>query len=360
MTSNNGFDVLQRSAAASGHPRLSPWDDLPLHNSATVLASSAPPQGNWAERYYFNLLRPTGEIAAVLGAGIYPGSGIAECYFCRIEGHKQHNVRVCQPLPLPGEQRCAAPFSLRCIAPMDTWEATVAVDGGRFEGRYNAITKPYHYSKVAVPASTPGGPVDDYQHVVAAGCWDLETLQGSADTADFLCIRDRTWGTRTRRQRLHNWLVFEVDGACLNVYHQERADGTVIYSESGVAWPDGRTERLQVQAYDFNFDPHTREARSGFFELAGGGGKLRLEYVTIGRGIRLNGAGYDDSQGERAPGTQTDLYDLSDPDEARRSGRGTIDIGARATITGAWRGVGMGVVESAVARDHVRFGSRIG
>jgi hypothetical protein len=158
---------------------------------------------------------------------------------------------------------------------------------------------------------------------------------------------------------LHNWLVFEVDGICLNVYRQERADGSIICSEGGIAWPDGRTERLQVTDYDFIFDPRTREARGGYFALSGDNGELRLEYETIGRGIRLSGAGYDDSQGGRASGAQIDCYDLSDPDVARRTGRGTTDIGARVIISGMIRGKGLGVVESAVARDHLRFGDKI-
>lgn len=338
---------------------MSPWDDLPLHNQATVLAAAETPPDNWAERYYFNVLRPNGEIAAILGAGIYPRNGIAECYFCRIEDGTQHNARACQPLAGADRRSTPAPFSLRCVSAMHTWDALVNTEGARFAGRYSALTQPYHYSTVAIPASVAGGPFDDWQHLVAAGRWDIETFSGNDGGNDFLCIRDRTWGLRTRRTRLHHWMVFEIDGVCINILHQERADGSILYSEGGIAWPDGRNERLRVEAYGFDFDSNTREARSGFFDLSGDGGDVRLEYVTIGVGIRLNGAGYDDSQGERAAGVQTDSYELGNPAVARDSGRGVIDIGGRAEVTGAWRGRGIGVVESAVARDHVRFGDQI-
>ncbi len=358
MANTDGIDVLQAPTMAGGEPRLSVWDDLPVHDRASVLAASAPAQDNWAERYYFNVLRGSGEIAAILGAGIYPQRGVAECYFCRLEGSKQHNVRACQPLSRDHRSDQQA-FSLRCITPMSTWDATVAVDGGRFDARYSALTKPYHYSKVAIAASEPGGPYDDWQHVVAAGRWDIKTLQGNDVTDDYRCIRDRTWGVRTRRLRLHNWLVFEIDGVCINVLHQERADGSTLYSEGGVAWADGRNERLSVSAFEFEFDPYTREARAGTFDLRGDNGELRLEYETVGLGIRLNGAGYDDSQGARAAAVQSDIYELSEAETARRTGRGTIDIGARVRVTGAWRGEGTGVVESAIARDHARFGAHI-
>ena len=359
MSIEDGIDVLQRPAAGSEIARLSRWDDLPLHNNAEIFAAIEPPTEHWAERYYFNMLAPSGEIAGILGAGIFSRRGIAECYFCRLEGGVQHNVRACQPLPTDKITAGRPPFSLRCIAPMHTWDAVVDVAGNNFAGRYRAVTEPYHYSPVVIPASEPGGTFDDWQHVVAAGIWGIETFAGYDTVDEFLCIRDRTWGVRTRRMRLHNWLVFEMDGVCINILHQERADGSILYSEAGVARPGGINERLTVKAYDFNFDPSTREARSGYFDLSGDTGDLRLEYETVGMGIRLNGAGYDNTQGERSAGVQTDTYDLNNPDEACRSGRGTIDIGAHAQVTGAWCGEGAGVIESAVARDHVRFGERV-
>jgi hypothetical protein len=77
--------------------------------------------------------------------------------------------------------------------------------------------------------------------------------------------------------------------------------------------------------------------------------------------MRLAGAGYNDSQGERSEGSvQRDSYDLGDPEVARRTGRGTIDQGARGYVSGAWSGDGVGIVESAIARNHVRYGHQLG
>ena len=79
----------------------------------------------------------------------------------------------------------------------------------------------------------------------------------------------------------------------------------------------------------------------------------------MGTGIRLAGAGYDASQGDRGTtsGSQRDEYDLSDPAVAQSTGRGTIDAGVRAQVSGAWSAEGIGVVETAIARDHVRYGA---
>jgi hypothetical protein len=79
--------------------------------------------------------------------------------------------------------------------------------------------------------------------------------------------------------------------------------------------------------------------------------------------VRLLGAGYTPSQGdaERHEPVQTEAWDLADPALARRIGRGTIDSPARMALR--WDNgeklSGLGVTESAIARDHWRYGSQI-
>jgi hypothetical protein len=156
-------------------------------------------------------------------------------------------------------------------------------------------------------------------------------------------------------------LVRVLAGRRLTLIHQELADGSVFFSEAGAVHESGRVERLHVAGHDLRYDGETREVDWGTFTLLGDGGALRLEYQRVGRGMRLAGAGYDESQGRRdsASGTERDGYDLSDPDTAKRTGRGTIDQGVRVEVTGAWSAQGVGVVETAIARDHVKYGHQI-
>ncbi|MCW3011557.1 MAG: hypothetical protein JWO90_1961, partial [Solirubrobacterales bacterium] len=65
--------------------------------------------------------------------------------------------------------------------------------------------------------------------------------------------------------------------------------------------------------------------------------------------------------GERGgrSGLQRDSYDLADAAVARATGRGTTDCGVRVRASGAWSGEGIGVVETAVARDHVAYGGQL-
>src|SRR6516165_6252634 len=106
-------DALTRPFTA-GREVLGPWDDYPVHHSAELLGTVTPSRPNWAERFYFNLLAPSGEVLAILGGGIYPLRGMTECYFCRMDGDRQVNVRSSGRLPAPDEPVEPGPFSLRC------------------------------------------------------------------------------------------------------------------------------------------------------------------------------------------------------------------------------------------------------
>lgn len=63
-------DVLPRPAAAAVE-RLSAWDDYPIHQSSAVVGAVTPSLPGWAERFYFNVLLPSGEVA-IMGGGVYP------------------------------------------------------------------------------------------------------------------------------------------------------------------------------------------------------------------------------------------------------------------------------------------------
>lgn len=355
---SSGWEALVRP---SGGETLGAWDDYPVHQSPAPLGAVTPLLPGWAERFYFNLLRPTGEIAAIVGGGIYPVRGVSECYFCRLDGDRQLNVRAWNELPEPGSAPEAGPFSLRCDTPLRDWSVDVEVDEARFRGRFIGGPPPFLYSTLDMPASEPGGEFDLYRHFVATGHWELDVFDGGDGATEFTGVRDRTWGVRTRRIRLHNWYVFQLGDRCLTLIHQELADGSVFFSEAGVVHGDGRSQRMRVRGHDLRYDSATREVIEGRVELACADGSLHVEFERVGRALRLAGAGYDDSQGAReaASGVERDEYDLADPEVAKRTGRGTMDAGARVRVSGLWEAEGIGAVETALARNHVKYGQQI-
>ncbi len=360
LASSPVADVLARPAF-DGAERLSAWDDYPIHQSPVVESAVSPNLPGWAERFYFNVLRPTGEIVAILGGGVYPVRGVGECYFCRLDGDRQENIRAWSELPRAGAEATTGPFQIRCESPLRDWSVGIDVDDVRFKARFVGILPPYLYSVLDVPSTDAGGDFDLYRHFVAIGDWEVEDAGGLDLPANLIGVRDRTWGVRTRRIRKHNWYVFNLGDVLLTLIHQELADGSVFFSEAGAVHGDGRVERMRVVGHDLRYDPNSREVHAGSFTLAGEDGEVRLEYERVGKGIRLAGAGYDDKQGAREDpsGYERDAYDLGDPEVDKQTGRGTIDQGARVQVTGAWSGEGTGVVETAIGRDHHRYGSQI-
>jgi hypothetical protein len=355
-------DVLGRpTTAGPDGGGLSAWDDYPVHQRADVLSAIEPQAPGWAERFYFNALRPGGEIVMIVGGGVYPARGLAECYFCRLEGDRQVNVRTSQPLPAVDGGLPDGPFTLRCETPLNDWSVAVELPGERFAGRFSGSLPPHLYRTIDVPASEPGGPYDLFRHFIALGRWQLDEDAGLAGGEELIGVRDRTWGIRTRRPRLHLWSVLQVGEGCLSFKHQELADGSVMFSEAALTGPGSEVTALDIAEHDLVFDPHQRQIVRGRLAFAGEGGPRTLEFERVGTGMRLSGAGYDDSQGDRGAtsGVQRDEYDLSDPVVAARTGRGTIDAGVRARLEGTGGGDGIGVVETAIARDHVRYGADV-
>ena len=360
MPSPSPGDALARPAADGA--ALGAWDDMPVLRDAELLGAIAPAQAGWAERFYFNVLRPTGEIAAIVGAGVYPVRGVCEAYCCRMDGDVQRNVRSLHRLPRDGRPATGGAVTLTVDAPMRDWSVAVDAPDLRLAGRFAGIGEPYLYALVDVPPDEPGGPFDRFRHFIATGRWTID--EGPPDLLGqpgLLGVRDRTWGVRTRRVRWHNWYVFQLGGTCLTLMHQELADGTVRFSEAGIVHGDGRAERLDLEDIDVRFDRVTRDLRAGTVWLRCAAGPLQVAFERVGPGIRLAGAGYDDRQDERdeGHGVQHDAYDLADPDVAVRTGKGTIDGGAVVICRGALEATGIGVVESAIARDHVRFGEQV-
>lgn len=352
-------DALRRPVAAE-QETLSPWDDFPVHQSAALLSSVTPDRPAWSERFYFNVMHPTGEVAAILGGGVYPQRGVSETYFCRLDGDRQLNVRAFTPLPMPGQEVVQGPFTLRCDEPLRDWTVRVEVDDVHFAGRFRGINAPYLYEPIDVPATEPGGDLDLYRHFVATGSWDFQETAGLDISGEPLGVRDRTWGVRSRRIRWHNWCVFQLGDRMLALIHQELGDGTIMHSEAGVVTADGRSQRLKIADHDVSYDPHDRQVTRAWWDLDGEDGRVRLAYERVGLAMRLAGAGYVDTQGEgSAEAVQRDEYDLGDPEVARKTGRGTMDQGVRTQVTGAWEAEGIGVVESAIARNHVRYGDQV-
>lgn len=344
-------------------------DDYPLHQTAETLLRVSGDHPRWTERWYFNLQDAHGTLRGILGGGFYPQAGVLEVYACVLVDGTQVNLR--QRVREFDRQRLdgAAAVRFEVADPMRRWEARVEGPELALTMTFEAGQQPYLFPPFFVaadlPHSAPGLEVDTVQHFVQPGRVSGSVATGAqTQSLDGVSFRDRTWGVRSSRPRLHQWYVVHLDdGSYLTLIHQERADGGLLVSD--VAWvaADGRVLRGVLDGHDLTFHPTSRlmvEGRMSGHDATGA--RIEVHVENLGEGVRLLGAGYTADQGDaRDLGEVSgERWDLSDPALAARFGRGTIDSPVRASVTwGDRSSSGIGVTETAVARNHWRYGAQL-
>ena len=199
-----------RRRPANGCPG---WDDYPVHHLRC--SAPSPPTGPAVGAVLLQCAATNREIAAILGAGVYPQRGVSEAYFCWIDGdQRQHNLRAVNALSTMDGEQAPGPLSLRRQLPLDDWSVAIAAGDLTVAGRFRGLADPYLYQPVDVPPAEPGGDYDQFRHFIAVGSW-LSQPGPLHDTPGLIGARDRTWGVRTRRARWHNWCVFWWAAGCL-------------------------------------------------------------------------------------------------------------------------------------------------
>jgi hypothetical protein len=344
-------------------------DDLPIHQSAEPFARIGSHHPRWTERWYFNIQAEDGTLLGICGGGFYPNTGVLEVYGCALADSLQVNIRqrVTEFDRTHLGAASAVQFEIR--EPMRVWAMSAQSSHFSFELEFESTAVPYLFPAffVAADHGRPGVPValDTIQHFAqpgrVRGRW---TLNGDTREISARSFRDRTWGIRSARPRLHNWYVLHLeDDSSLYLVHQERADGSAMVSHIGRVGLDGSVATAVIDAHELDFEPDSRLLRSGVITAHGAdGAPVTVQVRNVGPGVRLLGAGYTAAQGaaDALGDVQSDTWDLSDERSRVRYGRGTIDSPIVATLTWGARTVsGFGISETAIARDHWRYGRQL-
>lgn len=347
-------------------------DDLPIHQTAETLRRPDTLHPRWTERWYFNLQQEDGRLLGIVGGGFYPNSHLLEVYACLLDGPNQHNLRQRVHTSDRSRLDLGDRVAFEVIEPMRSW--TIRANGPAFalRMRYEATSAPHLFPPFVVAADLPHrsgpGDYDAIQHFVQPGVVSGHVTEGDRerDVGLLHSFRDRTWGVRSSRPRLHNWFVFHSpDGRYLTLIHQERADGSQMVSHMAIVAADGSRTQLVLDAHDLTFDGVSRLLRVARYRGHDASGRrFRLAVANTGEGVRLLGAGYGNAQRDAGGGgsaVESETFDLADADVVRRIGRGTIDSPASMDLE--WdhgeRMTGIGITESAIARDHWRYGSQL-
>jgi hypothetical protein len=341
---------------------LTLWDDLPLHQTAGTFRELASAHPQWVDRFYMNIQGTDGSLLAILGFGFFPNTGLIEWYVCALDGSRQRNVRGVGELGERAPKAECNGFRFEIIEPMRVWTVDIDVGGLKLDLTFESVGAPFHFRPIWCAADVAGGEFDDWQHFVQVGKLAGRLDAGTQISVDGMqAVRDRTWGVRSRRPKMHNWYTFDLgEGRMFALLHQERADGSVHVSEAALVEADGQTQALVVVEHRLSFDAATREIRASEWVLRTQGGETAtLAIEPVGASIRGLGAGYDERQGQARDLDSSvvgEVWDLADPDVAAKAALSTIDTPVRASLTGALEATGGGVAETALGRSHQRYG----
>ena len=348
---------------------LHPADDFPLHQTAETLVRVASHNPRWTERWYFNLQHPDGSMLGICGGGFYPGAGVLEVYACLLHEGRQLNVRQ----RVVEFDRCrtdaASAVTFDITDPMKSWTMCARGSMCAFDLSFGASAAAYLFPPFVVaadlPHEAPPPQIDAVQHFVQPGTVRGELrVDGRTLDVEARSFRDRTWGVRTSRPRLHQWYVLHLDdGSQLNLIHQERADGAIMVSHVARVASDGAIETGVIDSHSLTFEPASRLLLHGRFQAhTAKGARIDVAVDNAGQGVRLVGAGYTDAQGEPTDfgRVQEDAWDLADPAIVARVGKGTIDSPVTARcVWGSESSSGIGITETAIARNHWRYGTQL-
>jgi hypothetical protein len=354
------------STKASGPARLSRFDDLPVHQHADLLSRPASNQWNWTERWYFNLQAPTGELLGIIGGGIYRNTGVTESYVCLLSDNEQINHRTTKMLVTGNDGLMDGVVKFSIAKPMKVWEINAQIDtcGTSMNLQFEGYQEPFLFKPFWVGPDRDSHEFDQYEHFVQPGRLKgtVQAHTKDVNIADFISFRDRTWGVRSRRPKLHNWIVLHFsDGSYMSLVHQEIADGRILYSHAGFVDANGEEELLNIEAHEIMFDKVSRVPQEGTFHLRGSKSGVRtLRMSRKGPSIRGLGAGYDANQGSnREDSGQTNCiaWNLDSREVLLQIGRGTIDTGVHCSLDSSdSKLTGIGVWETAIGRSHYKYG----
>lgn len=179
---------------------LSPWDDLPLHQTAATLDEPASSDPAVYERYYFGFFDTSGESAVGLVMTLHPNKGMLEAALSVSRGGKHETVFARDRLGPGRERLVCGPIELVLSEPMRSLRVLVD-DGEGIEAdlRFEAVSPAIEESRVT--RRRAGRVVQDRTRYVQLG-----VVEGHVDgLLGRTTLTPETW----RGGRDHSWGIWD-------------------------------------------------------------------------------------------------------------------------------------------------------
>jgi hypothetical protein len=300
---------------------IHPFDDYPLHQTASPISHVATDSPNAYDRYFFNgfpLAGPDGaDLFLAAALGVYPNKGVMDGAFAVVVAGTQHNVRASRACPADRTETHVGPLRVEVVDPMRRHRITVdARHGVSADLTMTAITPVVDEPRFTHTVGTRT--TLDYTRITQFGRWegwieiDGHRIEiGAAAGNDCVGVRDRSWGIRPVGGRMPGpprspqffwiWAPTVFDDRCTHAAINHDGDGRAWHASGAVvpslapsdpAIDPARIQRSESAEIDITWRSGTRWARDASVRLPMWNAEpVEIGYEPFAR-FQMSGIGY--------------------------------------------------------------------
>ncbi|SNQ45779.1 conserved hypothetical protein [Frankia canadensis] len=269
---------------------LSPYDDLPLHQTIEPIRRVGTSDRNFYDRYYFNLHSCSDEVVLAAGMGFYPNVGVVDGFLAVLVDGVHRVVRASRVLGADRADTSVGPLRIEVVEGLRRLRLTCEPNEWGIDcdlvwtGAIPAHHEPRHtlYRNERV--------VMDMCRFCQTGTWSGHlTVDGATITVTpgrYWGVRDRSWGVRPVGApeppgidgaapppgHFWNWAPIQFADATVLYAVQEDQHGARSFEEAlridhGLGTSGGAetsaVRHLGVPRHDWTFTPGTRQLSGG-------------------------------------------------------------------------------------------------
>ncbi len=319
---------------------LSHLDETLLHQAPWPFRMAGVSDHRFFDRYWFEALDPTGNLALISGMGVYKNTGVVDGYVAIQHAGRQHNLRWSRPLGSDLADLSLGPLSVEILEPFRRLRLVLAPNehGLAADLEWMSDFPPY---MEAHHLEYPGARIaTDSTRYDQAGQWRgwVEVAGDRIEREHWWGARDHSWGVRPgvggfepglgkagERGGLFIWTCVSTAEFTLQFQLRETSDGRRTYLDGQLDHlvQDGRPSvRVESVTHDISFVPGTRAyEHASYLVTLANGETIHLEVEPFYRAWAYAGTGYDGGYDDRkglgawrGDIAERDVYELPDPE----------------------------------------------